>query len=415
MRIAIIGSGVSGLTAAYLLHEDHDIVVYEKNDYAGGHANTIDAKIGRRSYPVDTGFIVFNRKTYPNFITLLERLGVPWKDSNMSFSVNCERSGLQYSPSSLGSLFAQRRNLLRPQFYRMLWDVFRFRRNYEPLLNEPADRTLAQVLESRGYSRYFREYFIIPMGAAIWSADPEQFGRIPARFFVRFFQNHGFLNVRNQPQWLTIDEGSRRYVEALTAGFSSRIRLRNPVTGIRRFDDRVTIETAEGDQQSYDHVVIAAHSDQALGMLADPSGAERTILGAIPYKPNTAVLHTDVALLPRIRKTWASWNYRIPHDRLAGVILTYNMNILQSIKAPAVFCVTLNCEQEIEAGKRLYKTQYAHPVFTSESVEAQGRHGEISGVNRTHYCGAYWGNGFHEDGVNSALAVCRYFGKELPS
>jgi predicted NAD/FAD-binding protein len=413
MRIAIIGSGISGLTAAYLLHRDHKIVVYEQNDYMGGHANTVDVEIQGKRYHVDTGFIVFNEKTYPNFVKLLGRLGVAWKNSIMSFSVHCERTGLEYSPSSLGSLFAQRGNILHPPFWRMIWDIFRFRRNYGTVLSGPVGLTLNDLLEREHYSRYFRDYFIIPMGAAIWSADPKLFGEIPAQFFVRFFHNHGFLNVGNQPQWLTIQDGSREYVEALTAGFRSQIRLNRTVISVRRLEEEVLIRTAQGTEERYDQVIIATHSDQALKMLADPNGAERDILGGIPYKKNLAVLHTDVTLLPAIRRTWASWNYRIPAKPQFSVILTYNMNILQGIEAPVSLCVTLNSQETINANEILYEIEYAHPVFTGQSVSSQKRHHEISGVNRTHYCGAYWGNGFHEDGVNSALAVCRHFGKGL--
>ena len=413
MRIAIVGSGISGLTAAYLLHEDHQITVYEQNDYIGGHANTVDVEVQGSPYPVDTGFIVFNQKTYPNFVKLLGRIGVGWKDSDMSFSVRCDRTGLEYSPSSVGSLFAQRRNIVRPLFWRMLWDIFRFKRNYDAILSGPADITLTDFLDKEGYSRHFRDYFIIPMGAAIWSADPDLFGQIPAQFFVRFFHNHGFLNVQDQPQWLTIQKCSRQYVEALTKGYMSQIRLNQKVAAITRMDDGVLIRTADGDEESHDQVVISTHSDQALALLTDPSDAECGILRAVPYKENNAVLHTDTNLLPAITKTWASWNYRIPDEPRPSVILTYNMNMLQSIEAPETFCVTLNSEQEIDPGKVLYTAEYAHPVFNTESVEAQRKHGEISGVNRTHYCGAYWGNGFHEDGVNSALAVCKYFGKRL--
>jgi predicted NAD/FAD-binding protein len=413
MRIAIIGSGISGLTAAYLLHEDHQIVVYEQNDYIGGHANTVDVELQGERYPVDTGFIVFNEKTYPNFVKLLRQLGVAWKDSHMSFSIHCDRTGLEYSPSSLGSLFAQRRNILRPLFWRMVWDIFRFRRHYLSVLNGPTDLTLTDLLEREQYSRFFRDYFIIPMGAAIWSADPKPFGQIPARFFVRFFHHHGFLNVHNQPQWLTIRQGSREYVKALTAGFRNQIHLNRAAVGIRRKDGHVIVRTAEGAEESYDQVIIATHSDQALKILADPSEAERKILSAVPYKKNPTVLHTDDTLLPRIRKTWASWNYRIPETSQSSVILTYNMNILQSIEAPATFCVTLNNKQATDSKQILYEIEYAHPVFTRASVEVQRDHQKISGINRTHYCGAYWGNGFHEDGVNSALTVCRHFGKRL--
>ena len=413
MRIAIIGSGISGLTAAYLLHKGHEIVVYEQNDYVGGHAHTVDARIEGTSYPVDTGFIVFNERNYPNFVRLLRQLGVEWKDSTMSFSVHCERTGLEYSPSSLGALFAQRRNILRPSFWRMIWDIFRFRSNYGSVLKGPTDLTLAALLERRNYGLCFRDNFIIPMGAAIWSADPTSFGQIPASFFIRFFDNHGFLNVHNQPQWLTVRQGSRKYVEALTERFRAQIRTNSQVAHVRRFSEHVSVRTTAGNEENYDQLIFATHSDQALALLADPSESEREILGAVPYNKNVTVLHTDMRLLPKIRKTWASWNYHIPAEPQASVVLTYNMNMLQSIKTPVTLCVTLNSERAIDPTQILYKIEYAHPVFKTESVRAQKSHQKISGVNRTHYCGAYWGNGFHEDGVNSALTVCRHFGKGL--
>jgi len=413
MRIAIIGTGVSGLVAAYLLHEEHDLTVFEAEDYVGGHTHTVDVEAGGRTYAVDTGFIVFNEKTYPNLVTLFRRLGVEWQDSNMAFSVRCERTGLEYRPSTLGTLFAQRRNLVRPGFWRMLRDIARFRRESAELLDGPDEITLGEYLDRRGYSREFVEHFIVPMGAAIWSAEPAGFRRFPARLFVRFFTNHGFLEVRGQPQWLVVKGGSRSYVQEMTAGFRDRIRLRCPVRSVRRRADGVEVRPAEGQAETYDHVVIATHSDQALAMLADPTPAEGEVLGAIGYQENLTELHTDTSLLPRRRKVWASWNYHIPAEPQGRVAVTYDMNILQGLDAPVEFCVTLNRPGDIAPEKRLRSMVYAHPVFTPAAVAAQQRHGEISGVNRTHYCGAYWGNGFHEDGVNSALAACRFFGRGL--
>ena len=413
MRIAIIGSGISGLTAAYLLHKDHQLIIYEQNNYIGGHSNTVDVQLQEKIYPVDTGFIVFNEKTYPNFVKLLKKLGVIWKKSDMSFSVSCQKTKLEYSPSSLGKIFAQRKNILNPSFWRMAWDIFRFRRNYQNILKESEDITLMDLLEREKYSSFFRDYFIIPMGAAIWSADPKYFHQIPAKFFVRFFKNHGFLNIKNQPQWLTIENGSRQYVKALIAGFKKQIFLDTAVINICRFNDYVLIRTADKKEEKFDHVIIATHSNQAIEMLHDPSQAEKDILSDIPYKKNMAVLHNDVSMLPHIPKTWASWNYFIPEKQKSNIVLTYNMNMLQNIQSSDTFCVTLNAKEEIDQKKILYVIEYAHPIFKKESVDAQKRHHEISGNNRTHYCGAYWGNGFHEDGVNSALTVCKYFDKEL--
>ncbi|MCU0915775.1 MAG: FAD-dependent oxidoreductase [Planctomycetes bacterium] len=413
MRIAVIGSGISGMTAAYLLHRDHQITVFEANDYIGGHTHTVDVSPGGKTYPVDTGFIVFNERTYPNFVRLLRRLGVPWQKSNMSFSVHCERTELEYCPSSLDRLFAQRRNLLRPGFWRMVREVFAYRRQLPQIAELPVTVTLGDYLRGEGYSRMFREYFIIPMGAAIWSAAPRRFEAMPACMFARFFANHGFLNVRDQPQWLVIQGGSQEYARVLTAPFRDRIRLDCPVRSIRRLPDSVEVEAADGRPERFDHLIVATHSDQALRLLADPTENEREILGAISYQENQVVLHTDESVLPRRRKVWASWNYRIPRETREGASVTYDMNILQGLDAAWEFCVTLNPTERIDPEKVLRHMAYAHPVFNPQALAAQRRHAEISGVNRTHYCGAYWANGFHEDGVNSALTVCGYFGKDL--
>lgn len=414
MRIAIIGSGISGLTAAYLLSDEHEVVVFESADYIGGHTHTVDVNRGGKSYAVNTGFIVFNQATYPNFIKLMKRLGVGWQPSRMSFSVKCEKTGLEFSPSTLNSLFTQRRNLLRPSFYRMLLDVFRFKRGSEELLRTADDRlTLDDYLRGKRYSRSFIDHFIIPMGEAIWSADPQQFDRFPARHFAQFFKNHGFLNVRNQPLWLTIRGGSRRYVEPITRPFKHNLRINCPVKLLRRQPDHVEVAAAGAAPERFDTAIVATHSDQALALLADPSDAERNILGAIRYQENHTVLHTDTSILPTRKAAWASWNYHIPKRELGRVAVTYDMNILQSLAAPVEFCVSLNLETHLESSKIIRKMIYHHPVYCPESLAARRRLNEINGVNRTYFAGAYWGYGFHEDGVNSALEVCRHFGKAL--
>lgn len=414
MKIAVIGSGISGMTAAYLLSEDHEVVVFEANDYIGGHTNTADVTLNGRQYPVDTGFIVFNAKTYTNFIKLMKRLGVGWQDSVMSFSVQCEKTGLEFSPSTLNSLFIQRRNLFRPSFYRMLWDVTRFKRDAEVLLmTGDYQLTLSEYLAQKGYSKGFVQHFIIPMGEAIWSADPVTFNRFPVRYFAEFFKNHGFLNVNDQPQWLTISGGSRQYVKPLTQPYRNQIRIRCPVAAVRRRAEGVEVLPANEPAERFDNVVIATHSDQALALLEDPTDAERKILGAIPYQENIAVLHSDETLLPSKRAAWASWNYHIPKKDLGRVAVTYDMNILQSIGAPRELCVSLNLAKAIDPGKIYKQMTYHHPVYNPESLAARYSHADISGVNRTHFCGAYWGYGFHEDGVKSALEVCRRFGKTL--
>ena len=414
MRIAIIGTGISGMTTAYLLSEDHEVVVFEANDYIGGHTNTADVSLNDQQYAVDTGFIVFNEKTYPNFIKLMKRLGVGWQNSVMSFSVQCEKTGLEFSPSNLNALFIQRKNLLRPSFYRMLYDVVRFKRDSEALLeSDDYDLTLSAFLTGKGYSQSFMEHFIIPIGEAVWSADPVKFNEFPARYFAQFFKNHGFLNIKDQPQWLTIRGRSRQYVEPITRAYADQIRLNCPVTSIRRHPDGVEVQSRNEPAEKFDQVVIATHSDQALSLLDDPTDTEMNILGAIPYQENLAVLHSDESLLPTKKAAWASWNYHIPVEESGRVAVTYDMNILQSIGAPQELCVSLNLDKAVDPAKIHRKYVYHHPVYNPESLGARHSHNEINGVNRTYYAGAYWGYGFHEDGVASGVEVCKYFGKAL--
>jgi predicted NAD/FAD-binding protein len=414
MRIAIIGTGISGMTSAHLLSEDHEVVVYEANNYIGGHTNTVDVSLNGQQYAVDTGFIVFNEKTYPNFVKLMKRLGVGWQNSVMSFSVQCEKTGLEFSPSTLNSLFIQRRNLLRPTFYRMLWDAMRFKRDSEALLeSDDHTLTLAAFLTGKGYSKAFVQHFIIPMGAAVWSADPVKFNEFPARYFAQFFKNHGFLNVKDQPRWLTIKGRSRQYIKPITQPYADQIRLNCPVASVRRYPDAVEIQPQNEVAEKFDQVVIATHSDQALALLDDPSDTEKNILGVMPYQENQAVLHCDESLLPSKKAAWASWNYHISKEDLGRVAVTYDMNILQSIGAPKELCVSLNLAKAIDPAKIYREMIYHHPVYNPESLVARHSHREINGVNRTYYAGAYWGYGFHEDGVVSALEVCKHFGKSL--
>jgi predicted NAD/FAD-binding protein len=410
MKIAVVGTGIAGNVAAYHLAREHDITVFEADDRIGGHTHTVAVEHEGREYAVDTGFIVFNARTYPNFLDLLSELGVGWQDSDMSFSVRHQGSGLEYKGSTLNTLFAQRRNLGRPSFYRMIRDILRFNRQ-APALLQPGvgEITMDRYLEQGAYSRQFIDHYIMPMGAAIWSARPEIMGRMPAKFFVRFFENHGLLSVQDRPVWRVISGGSRSYVNKLVAGHRDRIRLHAPVQAIWRRPDHVLVKARGTEAERFDRVFIAAHSDQALAMLADPSPAERSVLGAIAYQPNEAVLHTDAALMPVRRLAWAAWNYHILRTRQGRVALTYNMNILQSIDAPVQFCVTLNNSSAIDPARIIGSYRYDHPVFTPEAVAAQARHAEISGRRRTYFCGAYWRYGFHEDGVVSALAALQQF------
>lgn len=406
MKIAIIGTGIAGNVVAHRLHEEHDITVFEANDYIGGHSNTVVEPTPDGDVALDTGFLVFNDRTYPNFVRLLDELGVESRESSMSFSVQCKRSGLEYNGSTLNSLFARRSNLLRPSFYRMIRDILRFNSESLRLLEAgKLDLSLADYLEQGGYSQEFMRQYLIPMGAAIWSAEPDMMEKMPATFFVRFFGNHGLLNIKDRPVWRVIKGGSRQYVDRLVAAHRDRIRLSSPVTSIVRQADRVIVHAAGMEPESFDYVFLACHSDQALRLLAEPTSAEREILGTIPYQPNEAILHTDESLMPRRKLAWGAWNYHIPTTDNPRVEVTYHLNRLQGLTTSRQFFVTLNGEDRIRPDAIRRRFTYEHPVFTSDGVSAQRRHAEINGMNRTFYCGAYWRNGFHEDGVISALAA----------
>jgi uncharacterized protein len=414
MRLAVIGAGISGLVAAYLLSPEHEVTVFEANHYPGGHSHTLELALDGRVYPVDTGFVVFNQTTYPNFVKLLERLGVSWQPANMSFSITNAQTGREFGFRTLNGLLAQRGNLARPAFYRLLFDIWRFRRESGELVgDETFDITLGDYLANKRYSRPFVEDFIIPLGSSIWSASPRTFQNFPARYFAEFFQRHRFLNLRHKVRWQTIRGGSRRYVESLVQSFKERLRLDCPIAWVKRQRDFVEVKPREGEPERFDQVIIAAHSDQALALLADASGLERDLLSTFPYQENSTVLHTDAALMPTRRAAWASWNYYLPPGPSDQVTVTYHMNRLQSLDAPVEFLVTLNRDQEVEPHKIIQRLVYHHPVYTRQAPRTQTRWPEINGVNRTYFCGAYWGSGFHEDGVVSALNVCRHFGVDL--
>jgi predicted NAD/FAD-binding protein len=406
MRVAIVGAGISGLVVASRLHRDHDVTVFEAGAHAGGHTNTVDVRWEGRHYAIDTGFIVFNDWTYPRFIALLNELGVPFQRSDMSFSLSDERSGLEYNGTSLNSLFAQRRNLLRPSFLWMIREILRFNAQCRELLADRDDSiSLGDYLDRHRYSRRFRDLYIVPMGMSIWSATERAMLSFPARFFVEFFDKHGFLNIEQRPVWQAVSGGSREYVRKLIEPFRTSIRLRTPVAGVRRDAAGVTVRSAHDGAERFDRVVFACHSDQALRILDDATDAERSILGAFPYQENVAVLHTDDRLLPRARLARAAWNFHRLGNRdepqSGRVALTYDMNTLQSLEAPVKFLVTLN-RADIDPAKILRTVHYHHPVYLPAGVAAQKRRAEISGTNRTAYCGAYWRYGFHEDGVVSA-------------
>ena len=405
MRIAIVGTGISALTSAHHLSKEHDVHLFEATDWIGGHTHTVDVQVENQTYAVDTGFIVFNEQTYPNYLSLLEDLKVPFQPSCMSFSVKCERSGLEYNGTSFDTLFAQRRNALNPKFLRMLWDIYRFYRSAQGLLETGDSRTLGAFLSEERYSQTFIDQHIVPMAAAVWSAPPSQMREFPLRYLLRFFHNHGFTKVNDRPQWYVIQGGSREYVKVLSKPFIDRIHLKSPVERIQRFDDRVEL-TVKGETLAFDEVVIACHSDTALKLLSDPSKAEREVLGSIPYQRNDVVLHTDQSLMPKSKRAWASWNYRLPRKGQGDATVTYWMNRLQNLPETAPeFFVSLNQNDTIDPAHIVQTFVYDHPVYTDATLAAQARHGEVSGVNRTHYCGAYWYYGFHEDGVKSGLRV----------
>src|SRR3954452_3249276 len=391
MRIAIVGAGISGLAVAHLLHREHDLTVFEAGAYAGGHTNTIRVDTEHATHHVDTGFIVFNDRNYPSFERLLDRIGAESQPSTMSFAVSDANGDFEYSSASANGLFAKRSHIATPRFHRMLAEVRRFQRAARALLSSGgAGPSLRDWLDELRFSRDFVERLIVPQASAVWSADPRQMWTFPARFLAEFFDNHGMLSLRDRPRWRTVRGGSARYVEALTQPWQERIRLSTPVTAIHRRDDHVLVEPRGGDAERFDEVVLATHSDQALRMLADPSDREHELLGAIPYQPNEAVLHTDARLLPRRRRAWASWNYHLLDEPSGKTTVTYHMNRLQSLKTDTQFCVTLNRTSKIDPEKIIRTISYAHPVFTEAGQAAQERFGEISGVGRTHYGGAYW-------------------------
>ncbi len=408
MRVAVIGSGISGLACAHYLSSEHEVWVYEASKKIGGHTATVDVQLGTRRYAIDTGFIVFNDRTYPNFIALLDELGVPSKPTAMGFSVRDPRSGLEYSGANLDTLFAQRRNLLSLPFIGMIRDILRFNRAAVDDLDAgdiSESETLGAYLARNAYGDKFIHHYLAAMGSAIWSADCATILDFPVSFFLRFFKNHGLLSVVDRPQWRVIEGGSREYLKPLCARFAQRIVTGNAVASVMRHTGQnVTLRMADGQRLQFDQVVFATHSDQALALLSQPTPSESSILGAIPYQTNDVVLHTDVRMLPRNTKTWSSWNYTLG-QREQRAVVTYNMNILQGITAPETFCVTLNNTAAINPHKIIGHFQYDHPVFSVAGLAAQRRWEEINGAGNTWYCGAYWHNGFHEDGVVSALRV----------
>lgn len=407
--MAVVGAGIAGLVSARLLRERYEVTVFEAAGRVGGHTVTTRVRAAEGPLAVDAGFIVYNEPNYPNFVRLLADLGVASRSTSMSFSVTSERSGIEYAGTNLNTLFAQRSNLFRPRHYRFLAEILRFNREAKRLIADGSGGTLADFLATHRLSGALAEEYVFPLTSAIWSTDPRRIMEAPARFLLRFLDNHRLLNLTGRPVWRVIRGGSRQYVERLIQPFRARIFVGTPVRQLRRGAAGVEVVTDSG-RARFDHVVVAAHSDQALAMLDRPTRRESAVLGAIRYQANPAVLHTDVSVLPRRRRAWASWNYRTPREAGRPVAVTYNMTRLQSLPTETTYCVSLNLNDVIDERRVIARFDFRHPLFDRAAVAAQGRHAEVSGADRIHYCGAYWGHGFHEDGVVSALAVARRLG-----
>lgn len=406
MKVAIVGTGISGLAAAHHLQDKAELTLFEASGRPGGHANTVIAESERGFESVDTGFIVYNDRNYPEFTRLLEQLEVASKPSSMSFSVS-DRD-FEYTGRTLNGLFAKRSNLVNPKYLRMLAEFPRFQRRLKELAaRDQGGPSLADFLKDENFSDDLRDRVVVPLVSAVWSADPEQMWTFPVGFLARFLDNHGLLSLRDRPRWRTVEGGSWQYVRALTEPFERRIRTSSPIRCVRRHDDHVELIPEGGPAESFDQVVIATHSDQALRMLDDPTREEQEVLGAIAYQPNEAVLHTDESLMPRRRAAWASWNYHLLDEPTGSTALTYDMNRLQTLGCERQFCVTLNLTDRIDPDKIIEVIQYEHPVFTPDSIVAQERWAEVSGTGRTHFCGAYWRNGFHEDGAFTGLRAAK--------
>jgi predicted NAD/FAD-binding protein len=420
-QIAVIGSGIAGISSAYYLDKlsDHQVTVFEADFRIGGHVNTIEVDGVDSALPIDTGFIVFNDRTYPNFKRLLGELKVEYQHSQMSFSVINPKLKLEYNGHNLNSLFSQRRNLLRPKFWRLVKDILRFNKQVTEL-GKQADFeskyqnvTLADFLTEQGYSEWFEANYLIPMVAAIWSMGLSEAKDFPLVFFSKFFNNHGLLQIKDRPQWFTISGGSKTYIEQILKVTGAHVFKNTPVTAVKRSVDHVelSVQTSQGVQtHQFDEVIFACHADTALSLLKDPSANETEVLSGFAFTPNTAVLHTDTSVLPKYELSWASWNYRITGDG-SKPLLTYHMNILQSIPSKTNYLVSLN--QTIDPKHVIKTIEYDHPVYNSQMLKAQKQHALISGVDRVHFAGAYWFNGFHEDGLRSAIRVCQALGAPI--
>ena len=415
MKIGIVGTGISGLSCAYLLQHDHDITLFEANHYAGGHTNTIQVNDNGNNINVDTGFIVYNHENYPNLCRLFELLDVRGRDSDMSFSVVNEASGLEYNGSGINKLFCQRKNLVNPRFWRMLKDILKFHDDAPGLLSSGLDdkTTVQDFVERHHYSEQFIAEYLVPLGASLWSAPAGQFLQYPMRFVIEFLENHRMLQVGNRPVWKTVVGGSNSYVKKLLEDFKGQLKLNTGVQCVTRANDKINITLKDGTTESFDEVILASHADQSLAMVDKADEIEQDLLTMFPYQYNEAILHYDDGVLPSRKTAWASWNYRIPAQEREHVSVTYNMNMLQGLDTSRTYCVSLNQATGIDESKIIKKIQYHHPVFQPGRAEAQANHHRLIRHDRISYCGAYWGYGFHEDGISSAMAVCSAYGKEL--
>ena len=413
-KLAIVGSGISGMAAAWFLHRRFDIMLFEQNDYVGGHTNTITIEEGNRAVPVDTGFMVFNHVTYPLLTRLFKELEVETEATDMSFSVQHRPSNLEFNGGNLDLLFVQRRNLLSPRYWRMLFSIDRFNKEAIPAINDPrwADFTLAQYIQSRGYGSDMLDRYLIPMSSAVWSTPPEEMLDFPAMTLLRFWHNHGFLGLDKRHQWFTVTGGSRNYAQKLTAPYQEQIRRSRKVIGVKRSPKSVELSFAEGTSETFDKVLLASHADQSLAMLSDPTEQESRLLREFRYQPNTATVHTDESFMPRLRRCWASWNYRLEGSEkgVERATIHYWMNNLQHIQGEKNYFVSLNCENQIAPEHILRRIKYEHPLFSLSAIKAQREldsFNNLSPDQTTYYAGAWFNYGFHEDGLASALACSR--------
>jgi uncharacterized protein len=414
MRIAIVGSGIAGLASAWLLSRQHEVVLFERESRLGGHTHTHTVQQAGREYRVDSGFIVFNPDNYPLLSRLFGELGVCSQPTLMSFSVQDARNGLEYNATNLDAMFCQRRNLLSPRFWRMVREILRFYRESPALLASDAPGpSLGEYLEAGGYSALFAEDHLIPMASALWSSSSSEVLRFPARYLMQFMANHQMLSASQRPTWRVVQGGSSSYIEAMQSRWDLQVRLNSPVQAVRRDAEGVEVTSAAGSER-FDQIILACHSDQALALLMDADTREREILGAMPYQANETVLHTDASLLPTRRKAWAAWNAYVPAEPAAACTVSYCMNLLQSLDSPEPFVVSLGRAAEIDPAKVLARMNYHHPLYSHASVAAQGRKPEIQGQRRTWFAGAYWGWGFHEDGMRSAVEVANALGVRWP-